>query len=375
MCVGGIPRAPTCNTTRCTSDGWTFFPVAQGTACDDSTGQAGVCDGGLIEPPNEPVELGQCQAYIKGTIVPKYQIVNVMYAPPGTQGDVDYQAGSTLGTTTATSSTWVNSVSLTMTTDATFGPFAAGDLSMSIGTTSTNSDSSSFDVKEVTTADVNINRDAGDGLNHDFDQIYFPMNGQFNVTINPLNTDEIITELVLRPGEIEPRVQFLTAGQLRGTQPIASGVASDLAKYGIVSSDFPQILSADPFFVAGADFTRFVPIAAFTYDPVTSPTQTPTVTSFSLSTTSTSVATQSSSQQFSVGLTLGGSGSFLDLVKVKLKLQDTFSYTLSNSFSRTNANSVSAKVNIPRPSFGYQGPVEGTIYMDTIYNTLMFELN
>jgi hypothetical protein len=352
------------------SDGWKFLAEARGTTCTDKAGAPGLCDGG----PTDPEDLGTCLSYIKGDILPKYQILNVMYAPAGGgQGDADYQTGSTFGTTNSTSSTWVEGTTLSFSNGGGAGDFAAGDLNLSFSSTSTNGSGDSFDVKETTTADLNINRDAGDGVNHEFDRIYLLLNPQVNVAVNPIDTTQLTQQMTVRDGQ-NAKIQFVTVGQLHGTQPINQGLANDLASVGITSADYQTMLNADPFSASTPDFSRFVFLDQFPYEPVTSQTQLPTNTVFSVSSVSTAVHSSTASQAYSVSASLAGSSDFLGLMKVKLKLQFTFSYTHSNSSAQTTANTVSAKVTIPQPSFTYEGPVQVVVYLDTIYNTFMFEV-
>jgi hypothetical protein len=61
LVCGPVPRAPVCNTPKCTADGWVFWPLAAGAACTLPGGAPGVCDGGKTSPASiDPIEEGQC---------------------------------------------------------------------------------------------------------------------------------------------------------------------------------------------------------------------------------------------------------------------------------------------------------------------------
>lgn len=91
-CTGGIPKAPACNTTRCTADGWVFWPVAAGTACSGG----GLCDGGIIVPGViEPDAIGTCVS--PALFKPNFHLQSIIYMPPGVQSSVSYALGSSEG--------------------------------------------------------------------------------------------------------------------------------------------------------------------------------------------------------------------------------------------------------------------------------------
>jgi hypothetical protein len=73
-CPVPVPKAPVCNVSRCTVDGWVFWPVAAGAACTLPGGGAGVCDGGRVAANSiEPLQEGSCISSLpayKNAVVP-----------------------------------------------------------------------------------------------------------------------------------------------------------------------------------------------------------------------------------------------------------------------------------------------------------------
>src|SRR5262245_19708169 len=85
------------DTQNCTVDGRPGIKV-----CDPHTHMFGVC-----QPLERPVV---------GTVAPRYYVLTVVYAPPGTQGtsqsSVSYSQGSSTGSTTSTSHSFKNELSV-----------------------------------------------------------------------------------------------------------------------------------------------------------------------------------------------------------------------------------------------------------------------
>jgi hypothetical protein len=321
----------------------------------------------------EPETLGQCLSNTSGQLFPKFQILNVMYAPPGTSGVVDYSNGSTLGTTNVSTGTWNNGVTLSVTNkDSAFG-FAAGDLSLSATSTSGGGNSDSTDIKEVTTTDLNIDGN-GDEVNHDLDRIYLLLNPQVDVTFDALDNSQISEGLGIRDTGQGAIIRYVLAGWVRNPTTMPTNVESALQGFNITPADYPTMLEADPFFSTSQAFDRFVLQAQYPYEPA-APGQNPAPTGYTLSNTTTTVATTSQTQSFSISASASGSSSFLSLISLSIKVQDTYTTTQTNSFSKNSATTVSAHASIPQPGSTYTGPIGLYIYLDTIYNTFMFDIH
>lgn len=373
LACGATPRAPICNLPRCTPDGWVFYPIPAGSACNPSAGQQGLCDGGKPPPPGqlEPDALGQCIATLDGQLFPKYKILNVMYAPPGSQSTVDYGAGSQLGSTTNSQSTWNNSTTVTVSNSSSLFGFAAGGLTISAGKSFGGTSQTSLDFKQTTSTDFILDG-FHDIINHDLDRIYLWLNPEVDVSINGNN----LSWAYATKGGGLPLLAYVNPVWLRDPTQMPSDVAATLRSAGITSSEYPTILAADPFAagLAAIDTNRFVLQTLIPYEPVAVQGQNPTATVYTISKVTTNGSTSTTTSGYNVGMTVTGSVGFLDAVSLKLAVQDQFTYTDTDSFAKSAQSSIAARASVVQPAYGYTGPITLAVYVDTLYNTFMFAL-
>lgn len=137
-----------------------------------------------------PLTSGNASATISvpGYVNPKYIVLGVMYAPPGSTSSVTYASNTVVGNSASTSSSFSDQV--TKTISVSFGESIFG---FSIGQTSTSSTSntqeqdSSFSIaiSQSTSKSSGLNgfSDPNKGINHDYDYIFVFLNpvAQFTV--------------------------------------------------------------------------------------------------------------------------------------------------------------------------------------------------
>ena len=130
-------------------------------------------------------------ALATGTARPKYYILTVLYAPPGTTGGntsagtsnslVDYGSGSTTGTTTTIASSVKAGFNLQ------FGP--SKDEGLQFGFSQNTTDSSSLLIQKAVTFDIKIPGPAAlpeaDGIDHDHDVFALLLNPLLTVSNSP----------------------------------------------------------------------------------------------------------------------------------------------------------------------------------------------
>jgi len=119
-----------------------------------------------------------------GTVTPKYYVLTIVYAPPGSQGSnssssVVYGSNSTLGTTTSASSSFKQDYSVTASVKV--GSFVDGSLRFSYARTAGSSES--LDVKKSNTTTIQDPGPPVDGIDHDRDIIYLWLNPKLDVAI------------------------------------------------------------------------------------------------------------------------------------------------------------------------------------------------
>lgn len=312
----------------------------------------------------------------QGTATANYEILTVIYAPPGTNGgratsSVSYGSGVTVGTTTSASNSFQASTNVSVTSQA--GILGSGGQgSLSFGYTTSTQSTQSLEVKQSTTSTVTRPGPAQDGINHEEDAIYLLLKPKINLSLSSSAAAWTFGDNGLSP------IIYVLVGELDGHFPWRAGVLAELKAAGVTPSDYPHILAADPLATGASgslDPARFVPInTMYPYEPPPTPNDPvlSTTTIISGSVTNTDAAT--AKYTYSAGLTLSGSAGFLGMASTTLKVSTDWSWTNSNSESVASGTLQSASLTIGGPGFGYAGPVEVEVYMDTIYNTFAFAL-
>jgi len=295
-----------------------------------------------------------------GTVRPKFYVLTVLYAPPGTNSGksvslVDYSSESATGTKTSTESSWKKDLSVTV-----GEPEKAG---FQFEASETDTQSSSLEIKKSTTFDIKLPGPAKDGIDHDHDVFVLMLNPLLNVTIYSGN--HLVWTLDV-DGPVM-NVQYVYAGWLNGHAVMAPGVKAQLDEAGLGASDYKTILSTNPF-VSGApviDPDRFLPTPqSFAYEPPYSANDTPWTQTFILE--NTVASTKKAEVKYSVSAK--GSLPILDWLKIGGDLE----WTSTNSTETSTESKQSAAVTVGGPAFGYRGPTDVLVYWDTVYNSFMF---
>lgn len=359
---------------------------------------------------------------IPGFINPKYLIVGVTYAPPGSQSFVQYTDSVLVGnmTTINKSFTDQNMLSVTVGTNAGFDAF--GPMGKIAGT-----ETVAYSQMSSTANTVNISKSTQEsdktpgpsnsfiGINHDFDVIWLWLN-----PVMPLTFFANDPNAVGWGGYgYDPNDQLgldifpVYVGWLNGDIPIPSNVATVLARNwasgymwgsgqgpGLTGpgpdTDFATIVQADPFWQcnqvaascpATPDLTRFTlsDNQNIVYEQAPVGGQ-PITQTYQLQYTNTSTQGKATQTTFSEGFALevafSGSG-FFAKVLTDFKISNMLTWTTMVNSSVTNTTMSSAQASISGPtctvssgsnscSPQYTGPVEFEIYQDNQYGTFMF---
>lgn len=134
---------------------------------------------------------GTCQALerpVVGTVAPRYYILTVVYAPPGTRGtgqsSVAYSQGSSTGSTTSTSKSVKNEFSVS--SEVKIGP---KDNNVSIGGSfewdKSKTDATAIEIKKTNKSTIAVSGPATDGIDHDHDHdhdIIYLGNGRWTIS-------------------------------------------------------------------------------------------------------------------------------------------------------------------------------------------------
>jgi len=322
----------------------------------------------VVQPANQPEA---------STLLPRFMVLTVIYAPPGTTGgkassSVDYSTQCATGSSNSlnTSFKWGFDISATVGSKP-GGGGNGGSGSADFGYSATNGNSWSLDLKSTQTSDISVIGPGADGINHDEDLIYLWLNPQLTVTVDPRNN------LNWELGVNGPKmiIQYVHVGWLKNPSTMPAGLAQQLSTAGVTSADYATILSVDPFASGSSaiDPTRFQPVNfTFPYNPPLNSGDPVPVQKYILSSSVTYGSGTSSQTQYStsfVGSITEGLG---DALQATLKATLNLQWTNGSATSTTNQTTQSATASIGGPAFGYSGPADIEVYWDTVYNSFMF---
>jgi len=311
------------------------------------------------------------QPPVSGTFNPRYLILTVVYAPPGTGGpggtrsSVQYASSSTTGSAFSVDSSFKAEVDFSA--SASFlGLLETG---ISGGYSSASSDGRSIEVRKANTETITVQGGAADGINHDADLIYLWLNPRVAVVARDNNAQWAVG--VNGPAM---RVQYVYVGWLKNPATMPVGTRNELAAANITPDDYAQILSQDPFANGSTtiDPSRYRQTnMIYPYQPpfeqgAPSPSWQTQVRNTTISTT-----TSTTTSSYYVGYSIS-SGPFADWFGAKMKTSGKFTWTNTSKWSTSNDSTQSATLTITSPSFGYTGPTAIAVYWDTIYGSFMF---
>jgi hypothetical protein len=311
----------------------------------------------------------------RGTVVPKYLVLTVIYAPPGTNGghstsSVSYGAGSTTGLTTSASQTF--KVSNSVSFEGSGGILGnGGGIGVSFAYSHSDVDSQSLDIKKTTSSTISQNGPGQDGITHDEDEIWLLLNPTVNLNLSSSSAAWILANAPSSP------IQYVHVGWLNGHQPMPPGVASVLQGGGITPADYPSILARDPLASGSStlDPNRFVSLnATFPYEPPYSANDPVPTVSFNISNSSVSTIGKGTEDTYNVGLSTSMTGDYLDFAKATFKDTTSWEWTNKSSLTSTAGSSQSATVTVGGPAYGYAGGTVMQVYLDVVYNTFAFAL-
>ncbi len=301
-----------------------------------------------------------------GTIQPKYHVLSVMYAPPGTEGkanpsSVSYSTGSSLGTTVSTTSAFKSTVKVE-------AEGTGGGASFGYSHSSSNTDSIQITKTEGSTE--TLGGPSSDGIDHNQDRFSLWLNPILTVTIGPGKA--VNWKLGVSDGPM--RIQEVTVAQLKNPALLSPGVKADFDKVGMTTDDFATILALNPF-AASANYVpdpnRYEPLSqSIPYDPPYSDQGLGSdAHSYTVSTANINASSQTLESKYSVGVKLN-----LDFGVFKLKSSTELEWTNSSTDSTSTGSTQSATVTITGPAYGYTGPTDVLVYWDKLYNTFAFTL-
>ena len=373
---GATPQAPICNIPKCTPDGWKIWPIPTNSSCQIS-GVQGSCDGGKLGPPGqlEPDEIGHCiTTNPAGSLNPQYYVLGVIYAPPGFTGNasqasnVSYGSGNSFSHDTKVTSSFKQGVTVTASVNipilSDVVPLSA---SANAGYTTTASTTNGLTVTKSATTTIAYPGEPVDGIDHDQDEIYLWLNPRVSFAQSGNSTLWTLGINPDTPAGKSMDVQFVKVGMLKGTIPMDTGVANELAFHNITKAQYPALIAMDPFANGSTsiDTNRFqLNGQSFPYEKSAPSTQ----LALTGSTAQSSMSLATTENTVGASLTAGTATTWS-----KLTVAGSWTWTDSNAITDTTTTTETATLLLKGASPNYTGPENIAVYFDTIYKTFMFQ--
>jgi Carboxypeptidase regulatory-like domain len=325
-------------------------------------------------------------AVASGQVRPAYQLLTVMYAPPGTNGgkstsQVSYGSGSTTGTTDSISNSFKGGVEVNASIGLSSG---SGSDAVSLGVSGdftvsqTGTTTSQVIINKGTNNQISVNGPGSDGINHGNDLFWLWLNPQLNVTVDHLGN--VAWEIGVNGQDM--LIQYVYAEWLLNPSLMPPGTAQSLAAAGLTTADYAQILACNPFYAGAAagdpntvvplDPNRFVLTThSFPYEPPLAADDPVPATTYTQTSSTTTSSTEEVQTQYT--LTVSISEGFNLIFNDTLKVTDSFQWTDTSTSTQTTGSTQQASVTVGGPAFGYTGPTDILVYWDTVYSSFMFE--
>jgi hypothetical protein len=327
---------------------------------------------------------------VTGTITPRYYILTVIYAPPGTNGGksssaVNYASGSTAGSTVSAGDSFKQGTSVTASAEGGFLG-SGGSVEASFGVNQSSSNTSSLEIKKSATSEINDVGPAADGINHDHDLIYLWLNPTFQLKLFPTASGTVASANWQPLNTGRTVITYVYVGWLKNATQMPPAEMQLLQRNGITTADFSEMLKADPYWRTPLS-TAAVPIGggmpdprrfqslytSFPYEPPYGPGDPVPTYKFTATYSNTSTTSASAQTEYTVGLKLGVEGGFPGLAKLSLKDSLNWTWTSTNTRSSSSGATESASVTVGGPAYGYKGSIADiAVYYDLIYKTFLF---
>jgi len=325
-----------------------------------------------------------------GSVLPKYQILSVYYAPPGAKSNVTYGSSYTQSTTTSVSNSFsvANQVSVGVNEIGVAGN--SGTVAVGWSQSSTNSNSLSMSTTTSQSLEIPGPSSSQNGIDHTQDVIYVWLNPALTVDVIP-GAPVPIEVAAVNYDSTDPDqgldVYPLSVGDLQALAAGGSPAGVDMTRLArswsltgaLTPADYQGILAADPF----ATNASFNPATSNRFDSLEQPINytpagsggQPITTIYNSSYSTTSTAGQSATDSHSVEVSVSGSIPITSAdIDVDLKAQTTWTWTNMWSSTQTSTAGQTANFSIvsPLPTDGYTGPTSIGVYKDNVYGTFMF---
>jgi hypothetical protein len=312
------------------------------------------------------------------SITPKYQVTAVLYAPPASavapkSSGVIYSQTITVGTETSVTDTFSESYS----TSASAKPTSSASLSIAVETADTNEISNSLSVtfgsgytyslsQPTVAASSTTGTSNSNAINHDYDR--------FQLLLNPIVTatsDEYSSSVNWALGFSGDTaiIDVISVADITQNTAAATYLREN---YNFTDYDFRQILKLNPFAIQSSpaiDPERYKILSqTVPFSPQTS-SESPIGTASGYFETS-NATTQISSFTVKTEQIVVVSGNISIFMA---GATDKWTWTQKSTLQEKTATGQKSAYAITQPAYGYTGPQVVFVYLDTVFNTFLFD--
>jgi hypothetical protein len=331
-----------------------------------------------------------------GSVFPKYRVLSVIYAPPGSKSYVDYNSSTTVGTTNSWDNSFSTSDTISVSTTLGGGIPVGPSWSASFGSKlsqnwkETYDDSHSITVTNTTSNEVKIPSALNDdlGIDHDYDVVAIWLNPEADFIANSATTATWSYVSDPRDAADEVDYVYLSISQLVNPSTITdTDTLHRLQRtwagtgQGLTNADLLTIAQRDPFYnlhntdPSSVNATRFdlVGGTTFPYEPPACGGQ-PITDIFSQAYQATTTLGRTSTDSYSVTYTQSGGVDFAKWFKANWTASTTETTTNKWSSSNSSTSSIKDTFSITGPAdCHYAGQTDVQAYQDNVYGTFMFD--
>jgi hypothetical protein len=327
-----------------------------------------------------------------GVIFPKYVVLSVLYAPPGSQSFVDYLNTVMVGSASSWSKSFTNSASITVGFSSTVPILGSANSMASAQWSQTAESDGSISVEKSSSLDIRLPGPADSmlGIDHDFDVVYIWLNPRADFYVTAPNVANWRYSFDQRDPVNEMDVIPLYVSQLKDPTTINDpNIITRLAKIwdtsgigGLTSADLLAIAQRDPFWNLGTtqpgtvDATRFDLQGGETF-PYVPPPQggQPITTTFTETYQTTSVQGRSATDDYTVAYSRAGDVNFFGFLQANLILTNALTWENKWTSQTSQSSTQTSTFSITGPPFGYTGKTNVQLYKDNIYGTFLPNFN
>ncbi len=323
----------------------------------------------------------------EGWVRPKYYVLSVLYAPPGSAGGAPASASYADSSTTGTSMSVSNSFAAGTAVSASAAYFAAIGAGYASSTSTENS--STVETRKQVAKKIELFGPPIDGIDHERDMIYLWLNPQINIKVCGTRVEWSPGLDPTRPSNSQEggKVIFVYAGELKHATVHPTRL-SDLTAAGITETDYPAILAHDvlaappsisflrslPFFQSDDPSVypnRYAYVTSFDYEPPYQAGDELKKQERSFSNEDAVSSGTSYEDSHSVECTVSA-GLNLGMFGATVTASQQWTWTDSTTYSTSAAHTQSASASVTQPSYDWRGPLQVLVWWDTIYSSFAF---